>query len=185
LVGPTAANGLSLVLNPETLECGELLIAEATAVDANGVAVSDGTRIFFTTDTSSAIINGQEGAQGSNLTIGGKTKASIAISPDDPGVHSVIAYTLSNTGGVLAQVSETFECDSAVAPAAPTVAPPATGTGTIVPPNTGNAGLAGTGGAGLTGWFGPATVVLSILVLGIFVGVKASYLDFEFNGRRR
>jgi hypothetical protein len=182
LVGPTAANGLTLVLTPESLECGETLLAEAMAVDANGHAVSDGTPIFFTTDTSSAIINGEEGAQGSNTTIGGKTKVTIAMSPDDPGVHTVIAYALSNTGAVLAQVSETFECDSAVAPAAP-VAPPATGTGTIVPPNTGDAGLAGPGTSGLTGWFGPATVVLSILVLGIFVGGKARY--FEVNGRRR
>jgi hypothetical protein len=187
LIGPTAANGLSLVLTPEELECGELLVAEATAVDQNGQPVSDGTRIFFTTDTSSAIINGTEGAQGSNTTIGGKTKASIAISPDDPGTHSVIAYTLkAGTSTVLSQVTATFVCDSAVAPAAPTtppVAPPGTGTGVIKPPSTGDAGLATGGGSGLAAWFGPATIVVSILVLGIFVGTNASYV--EFNGRRR
>jgi hypothetical protein len=185
LIGPTAANGLSLVLTPESLECGELLIAEATAVDANGKPVSNGTPIFFTTDTSSAIINGVEGAQGSNLTIDGKTKVSIAISPDDPGVHSVIAFALSSSGAVLSQVSETFECESAVAPAAPTtppVAPPGTGTGVIKPPSTGDAGLAGPE-SGILAWFGPATVVLSILVLGIFVVTNASYV--EYNGRRR
>jgi hypothetical protein len=183
LIGPTASNGLSLTLTPDSLECGETLLAEATAVDANGKPVSNGTRIYFTTDTSSGIINGSEGGQGSNTTIDGKTKVTIAMSPDDPGIHTVIAYALSSSGALLSQVSETFECSVAVAPAAPTVAPPATGTGTIVPPNTGDAGLAAGDGAGLSAWFGPATVVVSILVLGIFVGGKARY--FEVNGRRR
>jgi hypothetical protein len=181
LVGPTAANGLAIMLTPAKLECGETLIAEAAAVDANNHPVSDGTRIFFTTDTSSGIINGSEGGQGSNTTIGGKTKVTVAMSPDDPGIHTVIAYTLSNTGALLAQVAAQFECTSAVAPAAP-VAPPATGTGTIVPPNTGDGGLVDAGSSSVA-WIAAATVVLSILVLGILAGGKASYV--AINGRRR
>jgi hypothetical protein len=193
LVGPTAANGLVLMLTPAELECGETLIAEAAAVDANGQPVSDGTRIYFTTDTSSGIINGKEGGQGSNTTIGGKTKATVAISPDDPGVHTVIAYVLDKNGALLAQVPVQFECTKAVA-AAPVVVPPSTGTGSITPPNTGrsfitppstgDAGLAaGDADHGVLAWIVASTVVLSILVLGILAGGKASYV--AINGRRR
>jgi hypothetical protein len=56
----------------------------------------------------------------------------------------VIAYTKASNGQVLAQTSANYTCEGAVAPAAPTVAAPSTGTGTgsITPPNTGDAGLA-------------------------------------------
>jgi hypothetical protein len=186
LVGPTAANGLVLMLTPAELECGEILIAEAAAVDANNNPVSDGTRIYFTTDTSSGIINGSEGGQGSNTTVGGKTKVTVAVSPDDPGIHTVIAYTLDKNGALLAQVAVNFTCESAVAPAAPVpvVVPPVTGTGVITPPSTGDGGLLDAR-EGATAWFAPATVVLSLLVLGIFAGIIASYRMCEFNGRRR
>jgi hypothetical protein len=161
VIGPTAVSGLTLTLDPDELECGEVIKATAKAVDSLGAPVSDGTLIFFTTDTSSGIVGGSEGAQGGVATKAGEASVLIATDPGNPGIHTVIAYALEGndifdtivieddevvaTSGefkVVAQTSATYECEGAVAPAAPTVAPPATGTGTITPPSTGDAGLA-------------------------------------------
>jgi hypothetical protein len=145
VVGPASATGLTLTLTPDDLECGETILATANAVDSLGAAVSNGTKIHFTTDTSSGIVGGSEGAQGGVATAGGEASVLIATDPSNPGVHTVIAYTTKGVDGdIIAQTSATYTCDAAVAPAAPTVAPPATGTGTgsITPPNTGDAGLA-------------------------------------------
>ena len=56
----------------------------------------------------------------------------------------MIAYALKGASGtdIVAQTSQNYVCDGAVAPVAPTVSPPPAGTGTISPPNTGDAGLA-------------------------------------------
>jgi hypothetical protein len=144
VVGPTSATGLTLTLTPDDVECGETILATAKAVDAQGAAVSNGTWIFFTTDTSSGVVGGAEGAQGSAQTVAGEASVLIATDPGNSGIHTVIAYVVNAAGVPSAQVSATYTCDAAVAPAAPTVAPPSTGTGTgsITPPNTGDAGLA-------------------------------------------
>jgi hypothetical protein len=109
-------------------------------------ASADGTKIYFTTDTSSGVVGGDEGAQGGVSTVDGKASVLIATDPGNAGTHTVIAYALKGNADsdVVAQTSETYVCDGAVAPAAPTVNPPSTGTGTgnITPPNTGDAGLA-------------------------------------------
>jgi hypothetical protein len=141
VVGPTAATGLTLTLTPDELDCGETLKATAKAVDANGAPVSNGTVVLFTTDTSSGVVGGTEGAQGSATTIGGEASVLIATDPGNDGTHTVIAFVMNAAGTPSAQASATYECEGAVAPAAP-VAPPATGTGTITPPSTGDAGLA-------------------------------------------
>jgi hypothetical protein len=142
VIGATAASGLTLVLDPDEVECGEVIKATAKAVDSLGAPVSNGTLVFFTTDTSSGVVGGAEGAQGGVATSSGEASVLIATDPSNDGIHTVIAYTKDSFGGVLAQTSATYECEGAVAPAAPTVAPPATGTGTITPPSTGDAGLA-------------------------------------------
>jgi hypothetical protein len=144
VVGSTSVTGLTLALVPNDLECGNTILATATAVDSLGQAVSDGTLIYFTTDTSSGIVGGYEGAQGGIGTNGGEASVYIATDPSNPGTHTVIAYALNGNDDIIAQTSTTYTCDAAVAPAAPTVAPPVTGTGTgsITPPNTGDAGLA-------------------------------------------
>jgi hypothetical protein len=144
VVGPTSATGLTLTLTPDDVECGETILATATAVDSLGQPVSAGTSIYFTTDTSSGVVGGYEGAQGYAASDEGEASVLIATDPGNPGIHTVIAYTMDSDGRVLAQVSETYTCDGAVAPVAPTVNPPTTGTGTgsITPPNTGDAGLA-------------------------------------------
>jgi hypothetical protein len=146
VVGPTSATGLTLELTPEDFECGETLLATVNAVDADGQPVSDGTLIWFTTDTSSGVVGGSEGAQGGVATDDGAASVLIATDPGNPGIHTVIAYSTKGnaTAEVVAQASATYTCEGAVAPAAPTVEAPATGTGTgsITPPNTGDAGLA-------------------------------------------
>jgi hypothetical protein len=150
VVGPTAVTGLTLTLTPDEVECGETIIASVEAVDANGVAVSNGTKIYFTTDTSSGVVGGVEGAQGGISTVGGEAFVNIATDPGNPGTHTVIAYALKGATGsdIVAQTSATYTCEGAVAPVVPTVNPPSTGTGTgsITPPNTGDAGLASNGG---------------------------------------
>jgi hypothetical protein len=149
VVGATAGTGLTLTLTPDDIECGETILATATAVDSLGQPVSPGTVIWFTTDTDSGIVGGTEGAQGNAATDDGEASVLIATAADDAGTHTVIASTRDAEGRILAQVSDTYVCDGDVAPAAPvapTVNPPGTGTGTgtgsITPPNTGDAGLA-------------------------------------------
>lgn len=145
VVGSTAGTGLTLELTPEDFECGETLLATATAVDADGQPVSDGTLIYFTTDTSSGIVGGSEGAQGGVATDDGVSSVLIATDPSNPGIHTVIAYATKGNveGQVIAQASATYTCEGAVAPAPPVEAPDTgTGTGSITPPNTGDAGLA-------------------------------------------
>ncbi len=143
--------------------------------------MSDGTTVHFTTDTSSGVVGGVEGGQGQNKTVGGETTVTIAVAPTDAGTHTVIAWTVDKNGALLSQTSQLFECSSAVAAAAPTVSAPNTGTGTnsITPPNTGDAGLADAGNSGLSFGFlaGVATTLL------VFVGLSANRLCF--NGRRR
>jgi hypothetical protein len=172
VVGPTATDGLKLTLTPTSLVCGETLLATVSAVDVNGKPVSDGTLIHFTTDTSTAIIGGLEGAQGQNTTIGGSTTVSVAMSPNDPGTHSVIAWTEDKAGKPLAQTTQTFECtEQAVAGAASDPGSTTTnmveGINSITPPNTGDAGLAdaGTGSShfGLIAVAGAAVVALGLL----------------------
>ena len=149
VVGPTSANGLTLTLSATSVQCGNPITATVKAVDANGVAVSDGTQIFFTTDTSSGVVGGLPagGAQGAVTTVGGAASANIATDPSKPGTHTVIAYVMNGAGGVAIQQTATYNC-TVPAPAAPTVPAPATGTGSgtgsITPPNTGDAGLAAT-----------------------------------------
>jgi hypothetical protein len=141
VVGPTAVNGLTLTLSSASVVCGNPITATAKAVDGQGVAVSEGTPIWFTTDTSSGVVGGNEGAQGGVPTVGGSASVIIATDPGNPGTHTVIAYVINAAGGVAVQTSATYSC---TVPAAPTVTAPATGTGTgsITPPNTGDAGLA-------------------------------------------
>jgi hypothetical protein len=169
VVGQTSATGLKLSLTPDDLECGETILAVAEAVDSLGQPVSNGTVIYFTTDTSSGVLGGAEGAQGGVYTVDGEASVLIATDPSKPGIHTVIAYTVNAAGSVNAQTSETYVCDGAVAPAAPTVAPPATGTGTgsITPPNTGDAGLA----AGTSSSF--SLIVLAGAVAFVLAGLAS------------
>ena len=146
VVGPAAPSGLTLTLAPASVVCGQPLQATVDASDSNGNPVIDGTTVHFTTDSSSAIIGGQEGGQGENTTVGGRTTVSIAMSPTDPGPHTVIAWIESPGGSLLTQSVQQMECtQAAVAGEAPSGA--AQGSNSITPPNTGDGGLADLGGS--------------------------------------
>jgi hypothetical protein len=132
VVGPTAAPGLTLTLEPKAIECGEKIEATARAVDAAGQPVSPGTKIFFTSDNSSGVVGGDEGAKGVSTTLDGVATVLIATDPSKGGVRTVIAYVVNNAGTPNAQVSETYECEGSVSPFG----------GMITPPSTGDAGLA-------------------------------------------
>lgn len=149
VIGQTA--GLELTLTPDKdFVCGAPVLATASAVDANGAPVSNGTVINFTTISASGVVGGYEGAQGAAPTVDGVASVNIATNPaaGDPGskaTHTVIASVYNAAGGVTQQAVKTYECTVPAAPA-PTQGhtSPGTGTGTgsITPPNTGNAGLA-------------------------------------------
>ena len=155
VVGPTSVNGLTLSLSATSLQCGNPVTATAKAVDINGAAVSDGTPIWFTTDTGNGVVGGTlaGGAQGGVPSVGGAASVNIATDSGNPGTHTVIAYVLNGAGGITVQQTAIFNC-TVPAPAAPTVAAPATGTGTsaITPPNTGDAGLRASNGSSSFGY---------------------------------
>ena len=178
VVGPTSANGLTLTLSATSVQCGNPITATVKAVDANGVAVSDGTPIYFTTDTSSGVAGGLEGAQGAIPTVGGAASANIATDPSKPGTHTVIAYVLNGAGGVAIQQTATYNCTvpAPAAPTAPAVNPPVTGTGTgsITPPNTGDAGLAATN-SGTSSLF---------VIAGAMALMLAGFATFKFSRDR-
>jgi hypothetical protein len=148
VVGPPSA--LKLDVSPATSTCGNPVVATATVTDAAGQSVSDGTQVFFTTTTATGVQGGSEGAQGVGTTVNGVASVTLSIDPMDGGTHTVSARTGGNdlTGAAVAVVSQstTINCSAvaAAAPAAPaTITAPRTGTGpSIVPPNTGDAGLA-------------------------------------------
>jgi hypothetical protein len=156
VIGPVALNGLTLTLTPTTLVCGNVVNATVNAVDANNRPVSPGTRIWFTSDTTSGLVGGgilsAGGAQGVSTIVGGTATVHIATDPSKPGTHTVIAHAIG-TGGVLVQAAATYTCTGAVVAVVPTTAPtttaPVTGTGTgaISPPRTGDAGLAAASGS--------------------------------------
>jgi hypothetical protein len=142
VVGPTASNGLVLSLSSTNVSCGQPITATAKAVDAQGLPVSDGTLIRFTTDTSSGVVGGSEGAQGGVPSVGGSASVIIATDPGNPGPHTVVAYVINAAGGVAVQTSATYQCSGPPAPATVTSPGTGTGSGSISPPNTGDAGLA-------------------------------------------
>jgi hypothetical protein len=147
VVGPPSA--IKLDVSPASSTCGNPVTATATVTDAAGKPVSDGTQVFFTTTTATGTQGGVEGAQGAAMTVNGVAAVILSIDPMDAGTHTVSARTGGNdlTGAAVAVVStsQTISCSAvaAAAPVIPSVTAPRTGQGpTIVPPNTGDAGLA-------------------------------------------
>jgi hypothetical protein len=164
VIGPPSA--IKLDVTPATSTCGNPVTATATVTDAAGKPVSDGTQVFFTTTTATGTQGGSEGAQGAATTVNGVATVTLSIDPTDPGTHTVSARTGGNdlTGAAVAVVSTstTVSC-TAVAAAAPSVTAPRTGQGpTIVPPNTGDAGLASSSSSSY-GLFALAAVVVTTL----------------------
>jgi hypothetical protein len=173
VVGPPSA--IRLEVTPATSTCGQTVTATATVTDSAGRNVSDGTQVFFTTTSSTGAQGGTEGAQGVATTVNGVASVVLSINPLDAGTHTVSARTGGNdlAGAAVAVVSTstTINC-SAVAAAAPSVTAPRTGQGpTIVPPNTGDAGLAASESSTSFGLFALAGVVVLALAGAVRFGV--------------
>jgi hypothetical protein len=153
VVGPVAF--ITLTAAPTELVCGEKAEITVSATDALNQGVSDHTRIELVTN-----YGGVLAGTGSSLTIGqpvnplsstavelfdGAGTAYLITSPEHVGPYEVLAAstigpfsgTVEDAPRVTAQVTVT--CTLGTAPA---VVAPDTGTGTIRPPNTGDAGLA-------------------------------------------
>jgi hypothetical protein len=133
VVGPT--DEITLVLEPDELECGEPVKATATLVDEKDQPVSDGTVVQFTTVTATGVTGGTEGAQGMDETEGGVAEVILATDPTSSGTHTVAA----TSGGKTAVA--TYECNGG-AVAGENGDDNGNGNGTIKPPSTGDAGLA-------------------------------------------
>jgi hypothetical protein len=169
VVGPPST--LALVVSPATSTCGTPVVATATVKDAVGQNVSDGTLVFFTTTTATGTQGGSEGAQGGVTTVGGVATVTLSVDPTVAGTHTVSARTggtdLSGDAVVVVSQSTTFSC-TVVAAAPATVTAPKTGQGpTIVPPSTGDAGLASSSSSSL-GFFAIGVVVLALASVASF-----------------
>jgi hypothetical protein len=145
VVGSPSA--IKLDVSPATSTCGNPITATATVTDAAGKPVSDGTQVYFTTTTATGTQGGVEGAQGAATTVNGVATVIMSVDPMDAGTHTVSARTGGNdlTGAAVAVVStsQTISCTAIAAAIPAVITAPKTGQGpTIVPPNTGDAGLA-------------------------------------------
>jgi len=154
VIGPPAF--ITVTAAPTELVCGEKSEITVTVTDINNRPVSDNTQIEIITNW-----GGVFGGTGSSLTsnqpvnplssatvdiIDGDGIAFLLTSPDHYGPYEVLAAStqplfgdgLEDTPRVTSQVTVT--CTIGVPP---TEVAPDTGTGSIRPPNTGEAGLAG------------------------------------------
>jgi hypothetical protein len=149
VIGPVA--NLSVTAAPTSLICGEKAEITATATDAAGQAVSDLTLAEFITNhggvlggtTSTINISTPVNPLSSTVaqTFGGVAKAFLLTSIEHVGAYEVVV-SIGGLPSVAPRVAQvTVTCSLPAAPAPPTTTAPSTGTGSIRPPNTGDAGL--------------------------------------------
>jgi len=155
VVGPPAF--ITVTASPTEVICGEKSEITVSVTDALNQGVSDNTRIEVITNhggvlagTGTSLTTNQPVNPLSSTTVeifDGRGIAYLLTSPEHHGPYEVLAAstpsqfgnsTIETSAPVSAQVTVT--CTLATAP---DVTPPDTGTGTIKPPNTGDAGLAG------------------------------------------
>jgi hypothetical protein len=154
VVGPPAF--ITMTAAPNRLVCGEKATILVTVTDAINQKVSDHTRVELITNYG-GVIGGTGGtlgfpgggpvnplSSGAAETFGGVATAYLLTSSNHVGAYEVVA---ASGGGGLGGFFSTPVITSQVtvtctAAAAPPVTAPNTGTGTISPPNTGDAGLA-------------------------------------------
>jgi hypothetical protein len=164
VVGPPA--DLRVTASPATLRCGEKATITATVKDSIGQNVSDHTRVEAVTNAGGVLggtgaVAGQAGpvvpvASTVAETFDGVATFYLLTSEQHVGPYEVVVTTggagsvTMELGGVfstrpqVAQQTVTCTLPAAPAPApAPTISAPRTGTGTITPPSTGDAGLIG------------------------------------------
>jgi hypothetical protein len=164
VVGPPAS--VTVAAAPASLRCGEKATITATVKDAIGQNVSEHTRVEAVTNAGGVLggtgaVAGQAGpvvpiSSTVAETFSGVATFYLLTSEQHSGPYEVVVTSGGNgavtslLGGVFStppiSAQATVSCTvpviaAPVAPVAPTVTAPRTGTGTISPPNTGDAGL--------------------------------------------
>jgi hypothetical protein len=164
VVGPPAS--VTVAAAPASLRCGEKATVTATVKDAIGQNVSEHTRVEAVTNAGGVLggtgaVAGQAGpvvpiSSTVAETFSGVATFYLLTSEQHSGPYEVVVTSGGNgavtslLGGVFStppiSAQATVSCTvpviaAPVAPVAPTVTAPRTGTGTISPPNTGDAGL--------------------------------------------
>jgi hypothetical protein len=150
VVGPPAF--ITMTAAPNKLICGEKATILVTVTDAINQKVSDHTLVELITNYGGVI-----GGTGSSLffqnvnplssstaeTFGGVATAYLLTSTAHVGAYEVVAASGGTLlGGVFSTPVVTSQVTVTCSTAAPAVTAPSTGTGSISPPNTGDAGLA-------------------------------------------
>jgi len=158
----STATNVTVSASPASTTCTSPSTISVTLKDANGILSPDGTSVTVSASTGTVSPNVVS-------TIGGYATTTFMAPNNSNGTATVTASSGQGTG--YATVS--FSCTGAIttvpsAPAAP-VFPPAVqptfgGTSVILPPNTGDAGLAAQGHT--TSYAGLALVTLSVIGLG-------------------
>ena len=184
VVGPPA--DLKVTASPATLRCGEKATITATVKDSIGQNVSDHTRVEAVTNAGGVLggtgaVAGQAGpvvpvASTVAETFDGVATFYLLTSDQHVGPYEVVVTTggagavTDALGGVFStrpQVAQqTVTCTLPKPAPAPTISAPRTGTGSITPPSTGDAGLL-TSESSSSSW----TLLAAIGVVASLVGV--------------
>jgi len=195
VVGPPAANGVTVTAAPSTLACGEKATITVDVKDSIGQPVSDHTFVEAVTNAGGVLagtgaVAGQAGlvspiSSTVAETFGGKATFYLLTSTAHVGKYEVVVTT-GGGGGVTGQLASggnttnllgglfttapisvqvTVECTVPSAAPAPNTQGPTTGQG-ITPPSTGDAGLVSSTGS--SNWIIGAAVaaVAAIVVAG-------------------
>jgi hypothetical protein len=186
VVGPPAK--ITAAAAPASLICGEKATISFEVVDSANQPVSDHTRVEAVTNIGGVLagtgaVAGQAGlvtpvSSTVAETFGGKGTIYLLTSDAHTGPYEVVLASggqgsvNTGLGGVFSTppvvVQVTVACTQpAVAAAAPTVTAPRTGTGTISPPNTGDAGLADTSSSGFSWALVAVAGVVAFSVAGL------------------
>jgi hypothetical protein len=161
VIGPPAS--LTITASPTSLRCGEKSTITVTVKDSIGQNVSDHTPVNLVTNFGGVLAGGSPFfgssfvsplSSGAGETFAGVATAFLLTSETHSGPYEVVATAggsftggIFSTPGISGQVTVT--CGAPPAPtAAATVRAPSTGEGaSVVPPNTGDGGLAGGSGS--------------------------------------
>jgi len=153
----SAATNVTVSASPASTTCSSPSSISVTVKDVNGNIAPDGTSVTVSASTGTISPNVVS-------TSGGYATTTFAAPANSNGTATVTAASGAGTG--YATVS--FSCTSVptTAPAAPVYPPaiPYTGPSVILPPNTGDAGLAS--GSRSTSYAGLALVTLSVIGMG-------------------
>jgi hypothetical protein len=151
----TTATNVVVTASPASTTCTSPSSISVTAKDANGNIAPDGTSVTVSASTGTVSPNVVS-------TSGGYATTTFTAPANANGTATVTATSGQGTG--YATVSFSCTGASTTAPSEPVVVPPYVGPSVILPPNTGDAGLASN--ARSTSYAGLALVTLSVIGLG-------------------